>query len=105
MRRGAWAMSGLLSLSMAFYVGIDHFCDHVLKRYGGLPFQLLPRLAGISKQHIDLCRAHQFAPFDDMVLIVQTNIAERDTAEVAYRGVAPRRNNVVVGLVLLQHEP
>ena len=71
----------------------------------GLPAELAPSPCRVAEQQVDLGGAHEPRIDHDVLLVVEAHVTERDLAELADRVRLARRDDVVVGLLLLQHEP
>ena len=70
-----------------------------------LPAEHALGLGGIAEQQVHLGRAEELGVDDDMVLVLQVHAFERDAAHFAHRRSHAGGDHIVVGLVLLQHQP
>ena len=71
----------------------------------GLPAQDLVRLGRVTDQKVDLGRAQEALVDDDVLLPVEADGLEGQAAELADLVRLAGRDDVVAGLVLLQHQP
>ena len=79
--------------------------DHLLE--GGLrhPSELLARLGGVADQVLDLSRAQE-ARIEAHVLVgIDPGVLEGDAHQVAHRVRGAGGDHIVLGLVLLEHQP
>ena len=80
--------------------------DELLEAYFGFPFQDALRFRRVADQPVDFGRAHE-ARIDHDVRLErsQPRDLEGDPHEVAHAMRPARRDHVIVGLVLLEHQP
>ena len=71
----------------------------------GAPAQHLARLGGFPDQQVDLGGSQEALVDDDMLLPVEPRCLEGQPAQLADLVRLPRRDDEVVGRVLLDHEP
>src|SRR5918992_129559 len=86
-------------------VGVDHQPDHLVEAGARLPSQLLAGFAGVADQVLDLRGTKEAGVDPDVLLRVEPDVVEGDLHKVANRVRLARGDHVVVGLVLLEHEP
>ena len=87
-------------------VGVDHHRHELLEADLGLPSEDPPGLRGVADQLVDLGRAHEPLVLLDVRLpVVDADVAERGGEVVADRVCLAGRDDVVVGLLLLEHQP
>ena len=72
---------------------------------GDSPEVLAARLGRIADQLVDFGGAHERGILHHKLLPVQARVAERDLAELAHGMRLTHRHHVIVGLILLQHQP
>src|SRR5919106_1658996 len=86
-------------------VGVDHQVDQASERGLRLPAQLAARLGGVAHQQVDLRRPEELLVHDHVLLPVEPHAVERELAELAHRVGLAGGDHVVVGRVLLEHQP
>src|SRR4051794_3537463 len=86
-------------------VVLDHDPDEVLELRLGLPAELLLGLARVAVQRVDLRRPQVPRIELDVLLPVHVEVRGGLGQEVAHAVRLARRDDVVVGLVLLEHQP
>src|SRR6266508_215313 len=86
-------------------IRLDHHPHQVLERCLRLPAQHLMRPAWVANQQIDLGWSHEALVQNDMVPIVQPNMAERQLAEPPHRLSLPSCDDKIARLILLEHQP
>src|SRR4051812_45577030 len=91
------------SLFQTLHVGIDHHGDEVLQAGLGRPPQYRLCLARVAEHSIDIGPSKQGLVQFNVPLVIQSGMGERNTAEIAHRGAAAGGDDVIIGLVLLQH--
>src|ERR671922_1015465 len=87
------------------HVGIHQAGDELLEADGRLPAETLAGLRGVADQQVDLGGPEVALVDPDVLLPVQPDVRERDLAELLHRVGLAGGDHVVVGLVLLQHQP
>src|SRR3970040_658613 len=87
------------------HVGIDHHRDELLEARLRLPPELRLRLRGVAEQHVHFRRAEKLRVYDDVLVVVEADVCESQPAHLTYGGGAAGGNHVVIGRVLLQHQP
>src|SRR5918992_2721439 len=105
---GAPISAGLLlrySAPEELEVCIDHQTDHLFKACARLPTELLPRLGGVADQMLDLGRTQEAGIDPHVPIGIQPDVVEGDPHELANRVRLAGGYDVVVRLVLLEHEP
>ena len=70
-------------------VGVDHHPHQLLERGPSASTQLLLGLGGVADQQVDLGGAEEALVDDDVVLVVEADVAEGELAELADRWVSP----------------
>src|SRR5579871_4953961 len=84
---------------------LGHHADELGKADARAPAEPLARLAGIALERVDLGRP-QIARIElDMLLPVEPKLAERRFDKLANAVRFACRDRVVIGLLLLQHQP
>jgi predicted PurR-regulated permease PerM len=86
-------------------VGSDHVLNHLLEGDFGLPAELGAGFLGVAHQQINLCGSQEAFVEDDVILPVESGGLERDLAQALHAVGAAGRDDVVVGRVLLEHQP
>ena len=90
----------------ARHVGVHHHLDELGEADFGLPAELGAGLRRVADEQIDLGRAEELVVDDDVVLVVRARRCANATShELAHRVRLAGGDDVVVGLVLLQHQP
>src|SRR5579859_406668 len=93
------------AVAMASDIGVDHFADHRLDADRRLPLKEPLGLRRITDQAIDFGGSEVLRIDLDVILVVQTDMAEGHFAHGAHRGGPPAGDHEVFRLVLLQHQP
>lgn len=84
---------------------VNHHLDKLLKPNLGLPTKHLLGLGSVPFEVIDLGGAKVPLVNDDMVPPIESHIAERDFQELLHGVGLFSGHNIVIGLLLLQHQP
>jgi len=84
---------------------VDHRRDELFERRRRLPRQLGARPRRIADEQVDLGGTEQALVGDHVVSPIETGMAERDLAQLAYRVRGPAGDDEVARLGLLQHPP
>ena len=77
------------------------FSNEILR----FPAELLPGLGGVSDEMVDLRRAHERRIGLDVVARLEAGVRESEVGEFLHGVLLPCRDHVVVGLLLLEHQP
>ena len=102
---GSWSRgNGVRNAGRIEPVGVDHHHDEPLEVDLRIPAQDLSRLGRVADQEIDLGRAHE-RRVDTTYASVEAHVVEGDLDETLHRVGLARGDDVVVRLVLLEHEP
>src|SRR5205085_1863174 len=86
-------------------VRLHHLRDHVFNARDRLPSQHAPGLGRIADEPVDLGGAEEGLVGDHVVFHGEADATERHLAHGADRGGPPRGDHIVIGGVLLEHEP
>jgi hypothetical protein len=106
MRRGAaTAISPAHICPVSLQIRLDHLRDKVFKRYRRLPFEMQPRLASVALQEVHLGRSLQLVARHHMIAIIEAGIGKRQLTKISHAGRPTSRHNVIVRLLLLEHQP
>ena len=90
---------------MSLEIRVDHHLDQLLEGHLRPPPELLRRFRRIGDEKVDFGRPEELRILLHIVAIVEANVTERGFAEIAHRARVPRADDVVVGVVLLEHSP
>src|SRR5918995_2601721 len=86
-------------------VGVDHEVDQALERGLRLPAEHLAGLGRVAHQQVDLGGPEEPLVDHHVLLPVEAHPTERQLAELTHRMGLAGGDHVVVGLILLEHEP
>src|SRR5579875_4026864 len=86
-------------------VSVHHHMHHLLERHTRLPAQLAPRFGGIGQQHVHLGRTIETRINDHMPPPIQTGAIESQTHKLLDTMRLAGADDVIVRLILLQHQP
>src|SRR5918994_478912 len=86
-------------------VGVDHEVDQALERGLRLPAEHLAGLGRVADQQVDLGGPEELLVDHHVLLPVEAHPPERQLAELTHRVGLAGGDHVVVGLILLEHEP
>ena len=86
-------------------VRVDHHLDQLPEVDARLPAELAPCLGCVAEQVIDFGRPKQRRIDLHVLLPVEADVRERDLDEFSHRMADAGGDDVVVGAVLLQHQP
>ena len=85
---------------------VDEAANKTVEVHLRLPSELRPRLARVTDEIVQLRpTSHELRITSYMVPPVESDVIERNVYEIADAMRYARRDYVVVGLLLLQHEP
>ena len=86
-------------------VVLDHSLHELLEGDGRLPAEHLLGLARVAHQHVHFARPHVVGIELDEVVPVQVQVPEDFAQELPHGVRLARRDDEVIGLVVLEHEP
>src|SRR6266542_4835556 len=98
-------MLGLAAVAVPRQIGVDHEPDEIDEPDLRHPAQLVPRLGGVAQQEVDFRGPPQCRVDHDVLAPVEPRVREGQLHQLLHGVRLPRGHHVVVGLVLLQHEP
>src|SRR6187551_57777 len=88
-----------------FQIGVDHQLDKLTERHAPLPTELGLGFRGIADEVVDLRRPQELRVRLHVLLVVESDVAERRLGELQDRVLLASREDEILGLVLLQHHP
>ena len=86
-------------------VSVGHDADQLLEGHRRLPTEQTFGLAGLAHQQIHLCRAVELGINHHVLFPIQPYVIERDLAKLADRVGFTGRDQVVIRVILLEHQP